>query len=174
MRRGVVVAAFIASVWLANYLTSHYGMQEVGLGYMATAGTFAAGLALGLRDFVQDAVGRWGAVAAIAAGAALTAFLSPSLALASGAAFLVSELADTLVYTPLRDRNWSTAVLASNTIGAFLDTVIFLWLAQSVIHAPIWSSVPGQMLGKVVWATLPVIVLRQVVRGAVSRQPVRA
>jgi uncharacterized PurR-regulated membrane protein YhhQ (DUF165 family) len=49
-------------------------------------------------------------------GAGLSALVSPQFAVASGIAFLVSELADLAVYTPLRQRNWLAAVALSNTV----------------------------------------------------------
>ena len=63
----------------------------------------------------------------------------------------MAELADMAVYTPLRDRGWARAVLASNVVGGILDTLIFLWLAGFPIVA---ATVTGQLVGKIVWATL--------------------
>jgi uncharacterized PurR-regulated membrane protein YhhQ (DUF165 family) len=151
-RTGIAAAlGFVASIVLANWLTTRYGFVGVGFGLTATAGTFAAGLALGLRDLVHDGLGRWGVLAVIAIGAAVSyAVADPRIATASAVAVLISELADLSVYAPLRKRAWAAAVLASNTVGAFVDTVVFLWLAGFFA----WSAVPGQMVGKVAWATL--------------------
>lgn len=83
----------------------------------------------------------------IVAGAGLSYFLSePFIALASGAAFLVSEITDLLVYTPLRKKGYLRAALASNVAGAFVDTIVFLWIAGF----PIVDSLGGQMFGKLV------------------------
>lgn len=144
MRRVVLFAAFIATVWLANWLTTRYGFVSVGFGLSATAGTYAAGLAFGLRDALHEIAGRWVVMVAIALGAVLSAAVSPSLALASGVAFLLSESADLLVYEPLRRRQWGFAVVASNLVGALIDTVVFLHLAGF----PIRSALAGQMIGK--------------------------
>lgn len=73
----------------------------------------------------------------------------PTLAVASAAAFTLSELADLLVYQPLRRRGFLRAVLASNTVGAPLDTIVFLTLGGF----PVWSALPGQLWVKA-WATL--------------------
>lgn len=145
------LVAYVATIPAANWLTAHYGMVPVGLGLITTAGTFAAGAALLLRDTVQDTLGRGWVLAGIAAGAALTAATSPVLALASTAAFLAAELADMGVYTPLRNRGWARAVLASNTAGAIVDTLLFLFLAGFPITA---ATVGGQLVGKLAWATL--------------------
>jgi uncharacterized PurR-regulated membrane protein YhhQ (DUF165 family) len=136
---------YVSSVVAANVATSHLGMVPVGFGLTVTAGTYAAGVALLARDVVQDTAGRRMVLAAIAAGAALSAWLAtPQLALASGAAFAASEVADMAVYTPLRRGGWARAVLASNAVGAVVDTVLFLWLAGF----PVMASLPGQLVGK--------------------------
>ena len=49
--------------------------------------------------------------------------------MASAAAFLFSELADTAVYTPLARRRLISAVLASSLVGTIIDSTLFLWLA---------------------------------------------
>jgi uncharacterized PurR-regulated membrane protein YhhQ (DUF165 family) len=159
---GIIAAlGFIASVVAANYLTARYGFVPVGFGQLAAAGTFAAGLALGLRDFIHDTLGRVGAIAAVAVGAALSlAVAPPALAAASGMAFLISELADMAVYAPLRhrarfgDRRWAAAVLASNAVGALVDTVVFLYTAFGL--ATVIPGLAGQMLGKG-WVTIAVV-----------------
>lgn len=138
-------AAFIGCIVAANYVTTEYGMVPVGFGLVATAGTYFAGLTFVLRDTVQDTAGKAWTVALIVAGAALSFVVSaPFIALASGVAFLVSEVADLCVYTPLRRRGFVRAAVASNVVGAFVDTVLFLWIAGF----PIAGAVAGQMVGK--------------------------
>ena len=102
---------------------------------------------------MQETLGRTWTVVAIVAGAALSAVLSPQLALASGIAFLVSELADFAVYTPLRQRNWLLAVGLSNTVGLVADSVLFLALAFGSLE-----FLPGQIVGKG-WVTLVAVAL---------------
>lgn len=143
--------AYICTIVSANWLVEHYGLVSVGFGLMATAGTYAAGAALLLRDGVQDALGRLWVITGIAIGALLTLLISPALAFASAAAFLLAELADMAVYTPLRAKGWVRAVVASNTVGAIVDTFIFLWLAGFPLTI---QGVGGQLVGKLIWATL--------------------
>lgn len=163
--RVAALTAYVACIVAANLLTNAYGLIPMGFGLVATAGTYAAGLALLARDWVQDAAGRWAAIAAILAGAAISALFSPALALASGVAFLLAELADMAVYTPLRSKGWGRAAAASGVVGAVVDTLVFLWIAGF----PIALAFPGQMVGKVLWATLVPVLLVVVVRRAVSR-----
>lgn len=174
---GVVAAiSFVATIVVANYVTTRFGFIPVGFGLAATAGTFAAGAALALRDVTQDTLGRYGVLAVIVAGAVLSFLIAdPFVALASAAAFLVSELADFAVYTPLRrrsrlgDRRWAVAVVASNVVGALVDTVMFLTIAFGA--ATVLADTPGQLVGKA-WATIAFLAIGWAVsRCAVSREP---
>jgi uncharacterized PurR-regulated membrane protein YhhQ (DUF165 family) len=151
MARPIAIGLYVACIALANWLTEHYGMINVGFGLTATAGTIAAGLALFARDLVQDTAGRIAVIAGIGAGAALTYLISPSLAYASAVAFLIAELADMAVYTPLRAKGWARAVVASNTVGAVIDTFVFLHLAGFPITT---HGIAGQLVGKLLYATL--------------------
>jgi queuosine precursor transporter len=139
--------AFLASIVLANIATSRYGLVPVGLGLLVTAGTFAAGLALVARDAIQEAAGRWATLALILTGAALSWLLGDGrIAAASGVAFLIGELVDMAVYTPLRRRSLATAVVASTIIAAPVDTVLFLAVAGFPVTG---GAVAGQWLVKI-------------------------
>ncbi len=163
------VAAFLAAILAANMATTRYGFIPVGFGESATAGTLFAGACFVLRDLVDDRLGRAGVLIAVAAGSALSAVLGDGrIALASAAAFVVSELADYAVYRPLRSHGYIRAALASNTVGAVIDTILFL----TVAGFPVWTAVPGQMIGKA-WATAAVIAAVVITR-VVSREPVHA
>lgn len=138
--------AYLLTIVGANLAITYFGLIPVGFGLMAPAGVFCAGLALSARDWLQEASGRrrWVVVAAIVLGALLSALLSPALAVASGTAFLVSELSDWAVYTPLRDRGYVlTGVALSNTVGALIDSALFLLLAFGSL-----DFLAGQLLGK--------------------------
>jgi hypothetical protein len=95
----------------------------------------------------QERLGKGWTLVAILAGAACSALVSPRFALASAAAFLVSELADFAVYQPLRARHWLGAVALSNTVGLVLDSMLFLWLAFGSL-----AFLAGQIVGKA-WMT---------------------
>ncbi len=158
-RAAALTALFIALIWAANYATNRWGFVTLGP-WAFTAGTYAAGLSFGVRDALHEVAGRWVVLVAIVIGAGLSAFLSPALALASGVAFLFSESADLAVYEPLRRRHWIGAVVASNLIGAFVDTVLFLHLAGF----PVRSAIAGQMVGKALMI-LPALALVGWLRG---------
>lgn len=161
-------AAFAGAIVAANWLTSTYGLIPVGFGLTATAGTYLAGLTFVLRDAVQDTAGKRWALALVAVGAVVSYLIAdPFIALASGVAFLVAELVDFGIYTPLRRHGYIRAAVASNIVGSFLDTVLFLWIAGF----PIWGAVPGQMLAK---ATVTALVVAAVIGVRRSREAVAA
>lgn len=141
-------AAFVATIFAANWLIETFHLVPVGFGLMAPAGVYAAGLGFTFRDLTQERYGKGITLCCIGIGACLSAWISPRFALASGVAFLASELADFAVYTPLRERGWLKAVFASNLVGLVVDSALFLWLAFGSM-----AYLPGQVVGKV-WVTL--------------------
>lgn len=167
-KAALVGAAFLAVILAANYVTTEYGLIPVGLGLTATAGTYFAGLAFVLRDSLQDFAGRWAVLGFIVAGALLSYLVSdPFIALASGTAFLFSELADLAVYTPLRRAGYLRAAVASNVVGTVVDTFLFLWVAGF----PIAGAWQGQFVGKL---TVTAVALALVVAYRMWKHPVRA
>ncbi|HYX01985.1 MAG TPA: VUT family protein [Reyranella sp.] len=156
---------FIACIPAANWMIGHVGTVcssphgpclvpvapwgPDGHPLMAPSGVLMIGLALVLRDMVQRRLGRGVALAAVVAGALLSgAVAPPQLVVASATAFLLSELADFAVYTPLQARGLVLAVLASSVVGLIVDSVLFLWLAFGSLE-----FLEGQILGKL-WMVL--------------------
>lgn len=163
-------AAFVGTVYVANFATERWGFLTVGP-VSFTAGTLAAGLAFGLRDVLHEAVPgtatkKAGTVAAlIVVGAALSWYVAPALAVASGLAFLLSELLDLGVYLPLRRRHKYGSVVASNLAGGLLDTIVFLGVAFGTA-ALTFDAVFGQMVGKAAMILPALILVRWMRRAA--------
>lgn len=147
------IAAYIATIPAANWLIGHVGticmpqgpcLIPVAPGIMAPSGVLMIGAALLLRDLVQRRYGAAWSLGCIGAGTALSFLIAaPALALASGAAFLFSELADFGVYTPLARQRFALAVALSCMIGAVVDSALFLWLAFGSL-----DHLLGQIIGK--------------------------
>jgi uncharacterized PurR-regulated membrane protein YhhQ (DUF165 family) len=146
-------AAFVATVWVANLVVEHFGVVDVGFGLQGPAAVYVVGVAFTLRDLLHRIAGPYVVMAAIVVGAALSLLIAPAFAVASGVAFLVSELVDLLVYTPLQRRSWLGAIALSNTVGLAVDSLLFLWLAFGSL-AFFW----GQCVGKS-WMTLIAVLL---------------
>lgn len=152
IKGAIALFVYISAIVAANILSAHFGLVPVGFGLVVTAGTYAAGFALLSRDFVHTYLGVRGVLFGIAVGVILSWFLAtPALAMASAVAFLVAELADMLVFLWIRPRGFVRAALISNCVSAPVDTVLFLWIAGFPL---MFESIVGQMVGKVLWATI--------------------
>ncbi|MDQ2953388.1 MAG: VUT family protein [Pseudomonadota bacterium] len=159
VREGVIfLIAFSLTIPAANWMIGHVGttcvpngpcLVPVAPGLLAPSGVLLIGAALVLRDLVQRRLGAGISAFAVLAGAAISAFLAPpSLVVASGAAFLLSEFADYAVYAPLARQRLVAAVVASSLVGLVVDSIVFLWLAFGSLE-----FLAGQVVGKA-WMVL--------------------
>jgi uncharacterized PurR-regulated membrane protein YhhQ (DUF165 family) len=154
----IFLVIFGLTIPAANWMIGNVGTKcvpngpcliPVGPGILAPSGVLMIGIALVLRDLVQRRLGVAYAVGAILVGALISAALAPpSLVIASGIAFLLSEAADLAVYTPLARRGLVSAVVASSLVGLAVDSIVFLWLAFGSL-----DFLAGQIVGKA-WMVL--------------------
>lgn len=153
MKRALLCGGFLACIPAANWLIGNVGttcipagpcLVPVAPGLMAPSGVLLIGLALALRDVVQEAAGRAVVLMLVAAGAVLSlAFSPPALAAASAVAFLLSELIDFAVYDRLRRRSMAMAVMLSGAAGAVADSLLFSAMAFGAVT---WA--PGLVVAK--------------------------
>lgn len=138
MRFAPLAVTYVVLVVLANWLASKYLITVPFTHYLAPAGVLCVGAVLVMRDWVQQMKGLAWALALIVIAGVLSyasGFVFgysnlQKIALASLAAFAVSEgIFETLIFTPLRKRNFTFAVALSATVGNAVDSVVFLWLA---------------------------------------------
>lgn len=130
---------YALTVPLANWFISHVGtlcvengpcLIPVGFDLMAPSGVLFIGLSLVLRDWLQELANwKWSIWAILIGGVLSFITASPFIAVASMVAFIVAELFDLGVYTPLKEKGKHLAVLASGIVGAFVDSALFVWLA---------------------------------------------
>ena len=166
----IFFALYVACIPLANWLIGHWGtfcvpdgpcMIPVWPGIAAPSGVLAIGAALVLRDLVQRRLGLVFSLVAIAIGAVISWAISPPfLVIASVAAFVFSETADALVFTPLQKRGLLLAVAVSALAGILVDSVLFLQLAFHNL-----DFLSGQIIGKL-WAVLVSLPIIQLIRRA--------
>lgn len=145
---------YAATIPSANWMISNVGsvcvpdgpcLIPVGFGVMAPSGVLMIGVALLLRDAVHEWLGPRYAIYAIGIGAVLSYLLAdPYIAIASLAAFAISELSDFAVYSKVRDRSRTLGILASGIVGSVIDSVLFLWIAFGSL-----AHIDGQIIGKV-------------------------
>lgn len=162
--RLAALALYVSTIVVANWAVRRFGLVPVGFGLTAPAGVYAAGAAFTMRDVLHELAGRRWVVGAIVLGAGLSYWIgSGRLALASGVAFLTSELLDLAVYVPVRRRGWLTAVVASNVAGLVVDSILFLLIAFGSL-----AHLAGQVIGKL-WVTVGTVAVVGCVRLGVAR-----
>ena len=161
--RLIPLAGYIACIVAANWAIVTFGVVPVGFDLFAPAGVYFAGLTFTFRNLTQQTLGRRWGFAAIGIGAALSAVISPHadlggplpLPVASGVAFALSESADALVWTRLRQQGWwIRAMGVADLASQVMDSLLFLALAFGSIE--FWL---GQTVGKAwcTWATMLVM-----------------
>ena len=115
----ILAVTYVGLVILANWLASKYvwTVPFTG-GLMAPGGVFAIGAVLVMRDWIQQLRGLFYALPLMLLAGA-TSYLAgiifgwtslQKIALASVAAFLVSETVEAVIFTPIRNRSLSFGV----------------------------------------------------------------
>lgn len=158
MKKLTLITAYLATIPLANWMISNIGTQffpggphtiPVGFGYNAPSGVLMIGIAMFLRDIVQNLYGRTTTLQVMAFGVALSYFVNPAVATASAVAFACGELADFFIFTKLRNKTLVGAVISSGTVGGIIDSFLFLQIAFG--STMFWQ---GQVIGKIEMAIL--------------------
>lgn len=142
---------YVGLAVLANWLASRYLVTVPFTGYVAPAGVFCIGAILVLRDWLQQLAGLRYTLLLVPLGGAASYLIGVEagwtslqrIALASVAAFIVSETVEALVFTPIRKRSLTTAVALSATVGNAIDSALFLWIAFGSE-----AFFPGNFVGK--------------------------
>lgn len=160
----IAAIIFAATIPTANWLIANIGttcipdgpcLVPVGFGLMAPSGVVMIGLALVLRDWLHELAGwKWSAAAVLAGAGLSLVFSPPAIAIASAAAFLFAEIADLIVYAKLRERGRAMAVMASQVVGAALDSMIFVYLAFGSLDFSAGTTLAKIYAGAVVAAYL--------------------
>ena len=130
--------------------------------------TMVTGLVFVFRDFVQRQMGQKVLIVMGLAIAWSFYYAWPVIALASGIAFAVSELADWALYTFTKYR-LSTRILLSSALASPIDTTIFLYGADLAMQMNMGSE-PGSMLH---WANWVVFIIGKMVGAVIVSYAVR-
>jgi uncharacterized integral membrane protein (TIGR00697 family) len=194
---GLSAAVTLTALYIAAQILSDIGSLKIAVvaGFAVDAGTFIYPITFTLRDLVHKRLGMKAARLAILLAGGINLFMAgyfafsawlpsdPSwglgrefarvlgpvwrIVLASIAAELASELADTEIYhlwvTRVTRRFQWLRVLSSNAVSVPLDTLIFCWGAFGGVLPPatVWSIVAANLILKalVSVASLPAIYL---------------
>lgn len=127
--------------------------------------TVVTGLVLVVRDFAQREIGHEVLIAMFIALFLTYVTSGAELAIASGAAFLISELVDYAMFTFTKYK-LSTRVLLSSAIAAPIDTTAFLYGASFIRDAQFtWPNVIMSVGGKMVGALVIWWIIRRRLEG---------
>ena len=131
---GVTAMAIVVAV--SNFLV------QFQIGDWLTWGAFSYPIAFLVTDLINRRVGPEAARRVVyvgfACGVALSLYTSTTrIALASGTAFLLAQLADVWLYNRLRRiTSWWQTPLISSTVASVLDTALFFSLAFAFTDVP--------------------------------------
>ncbi len=148
------IAAMAAVIVLSNLLVQH------PINDWLTWGAFSYPLVFLVSDLTNRALGpqaaRRVAAAGFAVAIAVSLLLAPwRIALASGAAFLFSQLMDVLVFNRWRRQTWWKAPLIGNLVASVVDTAVFFFLAFAGSGEADWLRLAaGDLAVKAALATL--------------------
>lgn len=156
----IAVSAMAAIIAVSNFLVQfpvHVTIGSINLADLLTFAAFTFPIAFLVTDLTNRLFGAASARKVVFAGFAIAVIASivlatPRIAIASGSAFLISQLMDVSIFDRLRSGRWWRAPLISSMIGAVVDTFIFFSFAfaasLSVLGAGLDFAVqPAPLLG---------------------------
>ena len=165
------IAIYLLSIILANVITARFAPFEIGP-LIIPYGTLFIGLTLVMRDMVQNRFGRLRTYILIGIALILSALSSYLLGdelwvvFASTLSFIISETADTEIYTRFKVP-FVRRVLYSGVVAGFLDSSVFVIIGIGPLGLQFvpWELVPYAILGQ--W--IAKVVMQLVVAGGIRK-----
>jgi uncharacterized PurR-regulated membrane protein YhhQ (DUF165 family) len=149
----IPILAMAAVIVLSNVLVQH------PINAWLTWGAFSYPLVFLVSDLTNRALGPQAARRVAFAGFAVAVVVSLGLApwriaLASGAAFLFSQLMDVLAFNRWRQLSWWKAPLIGSLVASVVDTAVFFFLAFAGSDMDWLSLAAGDLAVKAAMAAL--------------------
>ena len=142
---------YVALIVAVNYGFTVAPMVALPGGEMWPPISLAVGFIFIARDYAQREIGHRVIIAMLAAGILSYIMASPFVAVASVAAFLISEFADWAVYS-FTGRSFARRVLLSSSVGTPIDSAVFLALIGQFSVIGVLAMTASKMLGALlVW-----------------------
>jgi queuosine precursor transporter len=146
-------ATYVVSIVLVNWMFVAVSPWATPLGDLYLA-NIVVGFVFVFRDYAQRELGHKVLLATLVAGILTWYMVDPALALASLAAFFISEMADWAIFS-FTKRPLQSRILISSLVAVPLDTVTFQYLAQYLTPAAFSTEVLSKMIGVlIVWQLL--------------------
>lgn len=140
----ISVALYLSAVVAVNLAYLHIPFVLLPWVGPWSVGSILVGAVFIARDYAQRDVGGRRVLVAMSVGIAMTASMSPGLALASGGAFAASEGLEALIFGVTR-RPFRERVVWSATPSVVLDSLVFLLLAPFPFS---WALFLAQIVSK--------------------------
>ena len=161
-----MVVVIVASNYLVNFPINDF----------LTWGAFTYPFAFLVTDLTNRRLGPGRARNVVYIGFAIAVVLSVyfagmRIAIASGTAFLLAQLADVYLFDKLRRSGWWRAPLASSTVGSVLDTALFFSIAFVGTGLPWMTWALGDLAVKLVFAVCMLLPYRLLQRHVGAYQP---
>ena len=142
---------YIALIVAVNYGFTVAPLVALPGGEMWPPISLAVGFVFVSRDYAQREIGHRVIIAMLAAGVLSYFMAGPFVAVASVAAFLISEFADWAVYS-FTGRSFAQRVLLSSAVGTPMDSAVFLALIGQFSGVGVLAMTASKMLGALlVW-----------------------
>jgi queuosine precursor transporter len=138
------IAAMVAVIVLSNWLVQ-YPIND-----WLTWGAFSYPVVFLVTDLTNRAVGAAAARKVAWAGFAVAVVVSLALApwriaVASGSAFIVSQILDIVVFNRWRQGSWWKAPFIGSLVASVVDTAIFFFIAFAGTGMDWWSLTVGDL-----------------------------
>ena len=165
------ITIYLLSIVLANVITARFAPLDLGP-LIIPYGTLFIGLTLVMRDMVQNRFGRFKTYILIGVALLLSALSSYLLGdelwvvFASTLSFIISETADTEIYTRFK-LPFVRRVFYSGVVAGFLDSSVFVIIGIGPLGLQFvpWELVPYAILGQ--WVAK--VVMQLVVAGGIRQ-----
>lgn len=161
-----MVVVVVSSNYLVNFPINDF----------LTWGAFTYPFAFLVTDLTNRSLGPARARNVVYVGFAIAVVLSVyfaglRIAIASGTAFLLAQLADVYIFDKLRRSGWWRAPLISSGVGSTLDTALFFSIAFVATGLPWMTWALGDLAVKLVFAIAMLLPYRLLQRRIGALQP---
>ena len=136
-RNFIFLATSMVAVVLVSNILVQYPVQLLGLQDVLTWAAFTYPIAFFVTDLTNRYYGLQTAKRVVYVGFTIAVVLSilfatPRIAIASGTAFLASQIMDIYIFRRYIKHTWWKAPIISSALGSLLDTTIFFSIAFSL------------------------------------------
>ena len=157
----------LASNYLVQFPIKYYGLEEI-----LTYGAFSYPIAFLITDLANRSFGKLVARKIVYIGFTIgilftlifstnfTDLISIRIAIGSGTAFIIAQLADVQIFDQLRQKKWFIAPLTSSLIGSTVDTFLFFSISFYGTGIPWVTLAIGDLAVKIFVALVMLIPFR--------------